>query len=116
MGLEYSIYHNDEDYHEVNIPVASYYKDDGLFLNATVRNHWRGFNDESFSWKRIEDQVILYDDVEEKVIDNISLEEFQEWLNALSNRYSHLEMCEPIISILKTLQIGDEENISIGFY
>ena len=116
MGLEYSIYHNDEEYYEVNIPVASYNRDEGVFLNATVQNHWRGFNDESFSWRRIEDQVFLYDDEEEKIIDDISSEEFEEFLNTLNNRHSYLEMCGPIINILKTLQISDEDRVSIGFY
>ena len=116
MALEYSIYEGDEKYYEVSIPVASYYQDEGLLLNATVYNHWRGFNDESFSWNRIEDKIVLFDDEEEKVIDELSLGEFKIWLNNLGNIYSHLEMFKPIIDILESLKINDKAKVSIGFY
>ena len=115
MGLEYSIFDSNENYYEVNITVASYYKDEGLFLNATVQNHWRGFNDESFSWERVEDKVVLSDDVEEKVIDELSLEEFKQWLNTLNDIYSHLEMFQPTMDILKNLVNYDNTRVSIYF-
>lgn len=116
MALEYSIYESNENYYEVNIPVASYYRDVGLLLNATVHNQWRGFNDESFSWRRIEDEIILFDDDEEKIIEELSLHEFKQWLDTLNDIYAYLEEFKPIVNILGSLLISDKTRVSIGFY
>lgn len=116
MSLEYSIYDSNENYYEVNIPIGSYYKDEGLLLSATVRNSWRGFNNESFYWEKIEDKIILFDYYEEKVIAKLSLEEFKQWLYSLHDIYSGPEMFEPIMDILESLIINDKARVTISFY
>lgn len=115
MALDYDIYSSNGNSYEVRIPVANYYKDEGLLLSATVYNHWRGFNNELFSWERIEDKIILFDDDEEEIILELSLEEFKKWLDTLSDSYSHLDMSGPIIDILESLEASDQTRVSISF-
>ena len=114
MALDYSIYDSNGNYYDVGIPVANYYKDEGLLLSATVFNHWRGYNNELFSLEREEDKIILFD-VDEEIIYELSLEEFKQWLNTLNEIYSHLEMLGPIMDILEGLKVSDKERVSVSF-
>ncbi len=117
MALDYSISGSDGNYYEVKIPIASYYKDEGFLLSETVYNNWQGYNNEDYSWKRNKDKIILldysYDD--DKILEEFSLEEFSQWINSLKSIYFHLDMCEPIINILKNLEINEEERVYVSF-
>lgn len=115
MALDYDISDSCGNYFEFRIPLANYYKDEGLFFNATSLNNWKGFNDEQYSFRRVEDEVLLYDDNEEKIIEKIPLDEFSIWINNLSKSYTHLDISKPVINILKNIETNNLEIVNIGF-
>jgi hypothetical protein len=114
VGLEYEI-SNRSDSFSFSIPIANYYKDEGLFFNATSYDNWKGFNDEQYYFKREKNKVFLYDAVDEKLIYELSLEEFDRWINELIFIFGHLEISTPVIDILKTILTNDFEVVNIEF-
>jgi hypothetical protein len=114
MGLEYSICDSSSDkYHEVNIPIANYYKVEGQFLNATINGHWQGFNNESFYWIKKDDKIILENE-EENILETMSLDEFKSFLDDLSDSFLSFHDSIEIINILRLL-LESSKQIEIYF-